>query len=68
MDRFRTFKVELLCGAGGAEISGLDASKPLGPEVVADLRRALAEHCAIFLRDQELTPDQQKSFAAQHKH
>ncbi len=63
MDRFRTFKVELLCGAGGAEISGLDASKPLGPEVVADLRRALAEHCAIFLRDQELTPDQQKSFA-----
>jgi taurine dioxygenase len=63
MDRFRTFKVELLCGAGGAEISGLDASKPLGPEVVADLRRALAEHCAIFLRDQDLTPDQQKAFA-----
>jgi taurine dioxygenase len=63
MDRFRTFKVDLLCGAGGAEISGLDASKPLGPEVVADLRRALAEHCAIFLRDQDLTPDQQKAFA-----
>jgi len=63
MDRFRTFKAELLCGAGGAEISGLDASKPLGPEVVADLRRALAENCVIFLRDQELTPDQQKAFA-----
>jgi taurine dioxygenase len=63
MDRFRTFKVELLCGAGGAEISGLDASKPLGPEVVADLRRALAENCVIFLRDQDLTPEQQKAFA-----
>jgi taurine dioxygenase len=63
MDRFRTFKVDLLCGAGGAEISGLDASKPLGAEVVADLRRALAEHCAIFLRDQALTPEQQKAFA-----
>lgn len=63
MDRFRTFKVDLLCGAGGAEISGLDASKPLGPEVVAELRRALAEHCAVFLRDQVLTPEQQKAFA-----
>jgi taurine dioxygenase len=63
MDRFRTFKVDLLCGAGGAEISGVDASKPLGAEVVADLRRALAEHCAIFLRDQDLTPEQQKAFA-----
>ena len=63
MDRFRTFRVELLCGAGGAEISGLDASRPLGPEVVADLKRALAEHCVIFLREQELTPEQQKAFA-----
>jgi taurine dioxygenase len=41
----------------------VDASKPLPPETVVELRRALAEHCAIFLRDQELTPDQQKAFA-----
>jgi taurine dioxygenase len=63
MDRFRGFEVNLLCGAGGAEISGVDASKPLGAETVAELRRALAAHCVIFLRDQELTPDQQKTFA-----
>jgi taurine dioxygenase len=63
MDRYRGFEVNLLCGAGGAELSGVDASKPLGAEVVAELRRALAEHCAIFLRDQVLTPDQQKAFA-----
>lgn len=63
MDRFKAFDVSLLCGAGGAEITGLDASKPLGAEVVAELRRALAEHCAIFLRDQVLTPEQQKAFA-----
>jgi taurine dioxygenase len=31
--------------------------------VVAELRRALAEHCVIFLRDQELAPEQQKTFA-----
>jgi taurine dioxygenase len=63
VDRFRGFEVSLLCGAGGAEISGVDASLPLGAEVVAELRRALAEHCVIFLRDQELTPEQQKTFA-----
>ena len=56
-------RVHLLCGAGGAEISGIDASRPLGAETVAALRRALAEHCVIFLRDQQLTPEQQETFA-----
>ena len=60
---YRTFRIDLLCGAGGAELSGVDASKPLSSETVAELRRALAEHCVIFLRDQDLTPDQQKAFA-----
>ena len=63
MDRFRGFEVSLLCGAGGAEIAGVDASKPIGAEVVAELRRALAEHCVIFLRDQDLSPEDQKAFA-----
>jgi taurine dioxygenase len=62
-DRFNAFQVKLLCGAGGAEISGIDASRPLPPETVAELRRALAEHCVIFLRDQNLAPEQQKDFA-----
>ena len=57
------FHVRLLCGAGGAEISGVDASQPLPPEMAAALRRALAEHWVILLRDQALTPEQQKSFA-----
>ena len=59
----KDIRIELLCGAGGAEISGVDASKPLAPDTVAALRRALADHCVIFLRDQELTPDQQEAFA-----
>jgi taurine dioxygenase len=63
MDRYRGFEVRLLCGAGGAEISGVDASRPISGEVVAELRRALAEHCVIFLRDQQLEPEQQKEFA-----
>jgi len=56
-------QIHLLCGAGGAEISGIDASLPLAAETVAALRRALAEHCVIFLRDQQLTPEQQETFA-----
>jgi taurine dioxygenase len=63
VDRFRGFEVSLLCGAGGAEIAGVDAARPIGAEVVAELRRALAEHCVIFLRDQDLSPEDQKAFA-----
>lgn len=58
-----SFRIELLCGAGGAEVSGVDASRPLDPETVAAPKRALAEHCVFFLRGQELAPEQQKAFA-----
>lgn len=60
---YRTFRIDPVCGAGGAELSGIDASKPLPAETVAELRRALAEYCVIFLRDQDLVPEQQKAFA-----
>ena len=33
MDRYRGFDVNLLCGAGGAELSGIDASRPLNAEI-----------------------------------
>lgn len=60
---YRNFSIAPLCGAGGAEIIGIDAARPLDAGTVAELRHALAEHCVIFLRDQNLTPDQQKAFA-----
>ena len=62
---YRTFNVELLCGAGGAEVNGLDLSKPLPQETLAELHRTLADHCVLFFRDQKLEPDQQKAFARQ---
>jgi taurine dioxygenase len=61
----KPFNTELLCGAGGAEISGLDLSKPLPDATLAGLRRALADHCVLFFRDQQLEPDSQKAFARQ---
>jgi alpha-ketoglutarate-dependent taurine dioxygenase len=49
----------------GAEIGGLDLSRPLGEEAVAAVRAALNRYHVIFFRDQELTPEQQAGFARQ---
>jgi taurine dioxygenase len=49
----------------GAEIHGVDLSRPLGPAVVADVRQALNTHHVIFFRDQDLAPEQQADFARQ---
>ncbi len=49
----------------GAEVHGLDLSRPLGDEVVAMVRAALNQRHVLFFRDQELTPERQEAFAAQ---
>jgi taurine dioxygenase len=41
----------------GAEIHGLDLSKPLGERTVAGIKKALLDHQVIFFRGQELDPD-----------
>ena len=45
----------------GAEIRGIDLSRPLDPDTADALTRALAEHCVLFFRDQSLTPESQKA-------
>jgi len=47
----------------GAVISGIDLTRPLGEEVVAGLRQALADHLVLFFRDQPLTHDRHREFA-----
>ena len=49
----------------GAEISGVDISAALAPEVVAAIRDALNAHHVIFFRDQSLSAEQQADFARQ---
>ncbi|MGH8686817.1 MAG: TauD/TfdA dioxygenase family protein [Burkholderiales bacterium] len=44
----------------GAEVRGLDLSRPLPEAAVTELTQALGENCVLFFRDQKLTPDQQK--------
>lgn len=51
---FHHIAVSRIAGACGAEISGVDLSRPLQPEVVAETRRAILENGVIFFRDQHM--------------
>ncbi len=49
----------------GAEIGGVDLSRPLADDVMLEIRAALAENLVIFFRDQSMTPAEQKDFGRQ---
>jgi taurine dioxygenase len=49
----------------GAEIHGVDISRPLGDSVVSAVRDTFNRYHVVFFRDQEMTPDEQEAFASQ---
>ena len=51
-----------LAPAIGAEICGVDLSKPLDNATFAEIHHAFLEHLVIFFRDQQLSPEQHKAF------
>lgn len=51
-----------LAGALGAEVEGLDLSRPLDDETVAAVRAAFVDHQVLVFRDQQLTAEQQMAF------
>jgi taurine dioxygenase len=51
-------QIRRVAGALGAEISGVDLSRPLSAEQVAELRRLWLEHLVLFFRGQELSSAQ----------
>jgi taurine dioxygenase len=55
--------VQPIAGALGAEISGVDLGADLDDATIAEIRRALLEHCVIFFRDQEFDAEQHKRLA-----
>jgi taurine dioxygenase len=55
--------VKPLSGAIGAEIEGVDLSRPLDNEAFAAIHQAFLDHLVIFVRDQHLTPEQHVAFA-----
>ena len=54
--------VEKLTPVIGAEIGGVDLSRPLGNRAMEEIHRALAENLVIFFRDQHMSPDQHLAF------
>ncbi len=61
----RHIEVKPVSGALGAEVSGVDISRPLTADTVAEIRQAFLEHLVVFFRGQQLTPQRQLAFAAQ---
>lgn len=61
--RFQHIDVYPASPALGAEIGGVDIAHGIDDAQFAELRRAFIDYGVIFLRDQQLTPDQHIEFA-----
>lgn len=61
--QYETIKVRPVTTRIGAEIEGVDLSKPLGEQTFREVHDAFKEHCVIFFRDQNLDHDSHKAFA-----
>ena len=59
---YQTIEVTKLTPHIGAEIGGVDLSRPLGNQQFQEVHDALMENLVIFFRDQHLTHDQHKDF------
>ena len=59
----RGFGLRPLAPAIGVEISGLDLSLPLEPEVFARIEAAFVRHSVLLARGQSLSEDAQVAFA-----
>lgn len=60
---YQAIEVKPVTTALGAEISGVDLSKPLDNAVADELHRAFLAHRVVFFRGQRMTIEQQKDFA-----
>jgi taurine dioxygenase len=56
-------KTKALAGALGAEITGLDVSRPLSNSHRAAMNAAFSDHKVLVIRDQTLTPDSLFAFS-----
>jgi taurine dioxygenase len=58
----QTLKLRRCSGAVGAEILGIDLTRPLDDDLLRELRQAFDDHGVLFFRDQDLTPQQYLDF------
>jgi taurine dioxygenase len=58
-------KIHKLTNTIGAEISGIDLSRPLTPTDIIDLKNALINNFVLFFRDQKMEPEYLPSVVTQ---
>lgn len=59
-----TFDIRPLSNALGAEVFGIDLSRPLSDTAFARLHQAHLDHHVLVFRDQQITPAEQVDFSA----
>jgi taurine dioxygenase len=59
-----TLRITPVSPSLGARVDGVDLSRELPAETVSEIRRALLKHEVLFFEDQDITPEQQRDFAA----
>ena len=59
---YQTIEVTRLTPHIGAEIGGVDLSRPLGNQQFQEVHDALMENLVVFFRDQKMSIDQHKDF------
>ena len=61
--KYRHIEVRPIAGALGAEVDGVDLSRPLDDGTIDEIRQAFLNNLVIFFRNQTLTPHEQLAFA-----
>ena len=59
---YETIGVAPLTPVIGAEVEGIDLTKPLGEAQLAEVKQAFADHLVLVFRDQKLTREDHKRF------
>src|SRR5262245_48005421 len=63
MPVFRRIEAEPVTGAAGAEIRGVDLSKPLPDDVLEEVMLAFEHFLVVMFRDQEIDNEQHRAFS-----
>jgi taurine dioxygenase len=61
---YERIEISRLAPALGAEVSGVDLSRPVDGATTMEIRWAFAEYLVLFFRGQDLTPESQVAFAS----
>jgi taurine dioxygenase len=59
-----TITVRKIAHALGAEVSGVDISRPIDDQTFSEINRAFLENCVLVFHDQPLTREQQVAFSS----